>query len=182
VTSDNFAGGCLAAQTLIEAGCQRIAYIAGLEDASTQRERELGFLECLRQANMQVFARTVGHYSYEGAQEAARTLCAMPVKPDAIFVANDHMAMAVMDTLRSEFGQRVPQDISVIGFDNVPQSAWPAYGLTTIAQDAQVMVQATVDLLLQAIAADLKSTPFESRTLTVPVELIRRRTVRTEGS
>ncbi len=177
VASDNHAGGRLAAQTLIEAGCQRIAYIAGIEDASTQIEREQGFIERLGQAGGEVFARAVGRYSYEGACEATRALCSTPAKPDGIFVANDHMALAVMDTLRSELGLRVPQDISVIGFDNVPQSAWPAYGLTTITQDAQAMVDATVAVLLQAIASDLKSEAFATRRLITPVGLVRRTTV-----
>ncbi len=177
VASDNHAGGRLAAQTLIEAGCQRIAYIAGLEDASTQIEREQGFIERLGQAGVEVFARAVGRYSYEGACEATRALCSKPAKPDGIFVANDHMALAVMDTLRSELGLRVPQDISVIGFDNVPQSAWPAYGLTTITQDAQTMVDVTVDLLLQAIASDSTSEAFATRRLITPVGLVRRKTV-----
>ena len=178
VASDNVAGGRLAAQTLIEAGCQRIAYIAGLEDASTQIERERGFTERLREARLELFARAAGRYSYEGACEAARALCSKPVKPDGIFVANDHMALAVIDTLRSELGLHVPQDISVIGFDNVPQSGWPAYGLTTIAQDAQAMVDATVDVLLQAIESDLKSTAFATRTQVTPVKLVQRTTVR----
>lgn len=179
VASDNIAGGCLAAQTLIESGCQRIAFIAGLEDASTQIERERGFTERLREAHMEVYARAAGRYSYEGACEAVRDLCSGPVKPDGIFVANDHMALAVIDTLRSELGLRVPQDISVIGFDNVPQSGWPSYGLTTIAQDAQAMVDATVDVLMQAIEADRRSTPFATRTQVTPVKLVQRTTVRT---
>ncbi len=177
VASDNHAGGRLAAQTLIEAGCQRIAYIAGLEDASTQIERERGFIERLGQAGVEVSARAVGRYSYEGACEATRALCSKAARPDGIFVANDHMALAVMDTLRSELGLRVPQDVCVIGFDNVPQSAWPAYGLTTITQDAQAMVDVTVDLLLQAIASDLKSEAFATRRLITPVRLVRRTTV-----
>lgn len=179
VASDNVAGGRLAAQTLIEAGCQRIAYIAGLEDASTQIERERGFTERLREARMEVFGRAAGRYSYDGACEAARALCSGPVKPDGIFVANDHMALAVMDMLRGELGLRVPQDISVIGFDNVPQSGWLAYGLTTIAQDAQAMVDETVEVLLQAIESDRKSRAFATRTQVTPVKLIRRTTVKT---
>jgi len=178
VASDNHAGGRLAAQTFIDAGYRRIAYIAGLEDASTQIEREQGFTERLREAGLEVFARAVGRYSYEGACAATRMLCSGSVQPEAIFVANDHMALAVMDTLRSELGLRVPEDISVIGFDNVPQTAWPAYSLTTIAQNAQAMALATVELLLQAIAADLKAVPFSTRMLTIPVGLVKRSTVR----
>lgn len=173
VASDNRAGGRLAAQALLDAGCQRIAYIAGLENASTQIEREAGFLEKMQEAGRLVFSRSVGRYSYEGACEATRELCLASVRPDAIFAANDHMAFAVMDTLRSEFALRVPQDIAVVGFDNVPQAAWPAYAMTTIEQNAQLMVDATVTVLLKAIASDA----LAACNVITPVQLIRRTTI-----
>jgi LacI family transcriptional regulator len=75
-------------------------------------------------------------------------------KPDAIFVANDHMAFAVMDTLRFEMGLRVPEDVSVIGYDDVPMAAWPSYNLTTIRQPVRRMVEATVDILLNQIEGE----------------------------
>ena len=178
VSSDNYAGGRLAAQTLLESGCQRIAYIAGLEDASTQLEREQGFSQQMQEAGIEIFARAQGRYSYEAACEAARELCSKDLRPDGIFAANDHMAMAVMDTLRSELGLKVPQDVAVVGFDNVPQSAWPAYGLTTIEQDAEGMVNATVNVLLQAIESASKNELFTARKITQPVRLIRRTTVK----
>ncbi|NCX44284.1 MAG: hypothetical protein EBW74_07565, partial [Betaproteobacteria bacterium] len=68
-------------------------------------------------------------------------------RPDAVFVASDHMAFAVMDTLRFELGLRVPDDVSVVGFDDVPQASWPSYALTTVAQPLDRMVAETVNLL-----------------------------------
>ena len=177
VSSDNVAGGRLAAQTLLASGCKRIAYIAGLEDASTQREREQGFKQQMHEAGIEIFARAQGHYSYEGACEAARVLCSKKIRPDGIFAANDHMALAVMDTLRSELGLKVPEDIAVVGFDNVPQSAWPAYGLTTIAQDAEGMVNATVEVLMQEIGSASQEGIFSARNIIQPVRLVRRTTV-----
>lgn len=173
VSSDNHAGGRLAAQTLLEAGCQRIAYIAGLEDASTQTEREQGFMQRLGESGVKLFARATGHYNFEKACQATRELCRGDVRPDGIFAANDHMALAVIDTLRSELGLKVPQDVSVVGFDNVPQAAWPAYSLTTVEQDAQAMVEATVEVLIAAIQSDA----VHARKVVVPARLIRRATV-----
>lgn len=71
-------------------------------------------------------------YNFEGAAAAARELLATDEKPDAIFVANDHMAFAVMDVIRSEYGLRIPEDISVVGYDNVPEADWAAYSLTAL--------------------------------------------------
>ena len=65
--------------------------------------------------------------------------------PDSVFVANDHMAIAVMDTLRFDL-LRVPQDVSVISYDDVSAASWPAYDLTTVRQPAIQMVNETIDL------------------------------------
>jgi DNA-binding LacI/PurR family transcriptional regulator len=92
-----------------------------------------------------------GAYAREKAAAVTRELCQGPERPDAIFVGNDHMAFAVMDTLRHELGLRVPQDVSVVGYDDVPMAAWPAYGLTTIRQPVNRMVEATVAALLNQI-------------------------------
>ena len=69
-------------------------------------------------------------------------------RPDAVFVANDHMAIAVMDVLRHEMGLSVPGDVSVVGYDDVPPAAWLSYSLTTVRQRANLMVERTVDVLL----------------------------------
>ena len=74
--------------------------------------------------------------------------------PDAVFVANDHMAISVMDTLRHELGIKVPEDVSVVGYDDVPAIAWPAYDLTTVRQRSNIMVAKTVDILLTEIEED----------------------------
>lgn len=150
VTSDNFSGGAKAARFLLAAGHEKIGYIAGWEGASTQRDREFGFTAALQQAGMDLYAREVGNFSMEQASEATRRMFAKN-KPDAVFVANDHMAFAVMDTLRFELGLRIPEDISVISYDDVPAAAWPAYNLTTVRQRAEQMVQETVRILMEQI-------------------------------
>lgn len=150
VTSDNFSGGAKAARFLLAAGHEKIGYIAGWEGASTQRDREFGFTAALQQAGMDLYAREVGNFSMEKASEATRRMFAKN-KPDAVFVANDHMAFAVMDTLRFELGLRIPEDISVISYDDVPAAAWPAYNLTTVRQRAEQMVQETVRILMEQI-------------------------------
>ena len=153
VTSDNYAGGRKVAEFLLAGGHQRIAYIAGWEGASTQRDREAGFRDALSAAGMPLFARGVGNFVLEQARVATRQMFggSPETRPDAVFVANDHMAFAVMDVLRFELGLDVPADVSVVGYDDVPAASWPAYDLTTVRQRANQMITTTVDILLDEI-------------------------------
>ncbi|SHH56491.1 LacI family DNA-binding transcriptional regulator [Marivita hallyeonensis] len=170
VVSDNRAGGRMAAEHLVQLGRTRIGHIAGWEGASTQRDREAGFMEGLRTASLGLFAREVGDFRLPRAQDAARRMFDTDTRPDAVFVANDYMAFGVMDVLRAEFGLSVPEDVAVIGFDDVPAAAWPAYALTTIRQDTQAMVAATVDALMAEIDGETFASPSP-----LPVTLVKRR-------
>ena len=155
VRSDNIGGGRALAQFLAEAGHRRIAFIAGREDSSTNLERERGFREGLADFGLRIFARAIGNYDFEQARQAARELfSSVSDRPDAVFVAGDYMAIAVMDTLRTELGLHVPDDVSVVGFDNVPQAAWDSYRLTTFEQSIDPMIAATVDLLQKYLRSD----------------------------
>jgi DNA-binding LacI/PurR family transcriptional regulator len=153
VSSDNRGGGCKVAQFLIAGGHKKIGYIAGWEGASTQRDREIGFIEGLNKAGMGLFAREIGNFQMNTAQQATRQMFDVPdtERPDAVFVANDHMAIAVMDVLRFELNIAVPGDVSVVAYDDVPAAAWPAYNLTTVRQRANQMVSETVSILMNQI-------------------------------
>ncbi|MEM6373355.1 MAG: LacI family DNA-binding transcriptional regulator [Pseudomonadota bacterium] len=148
VTSDNFAGGQKLAQFLMDGGHQRFGYIAGWEGASTQIDREAGFRAGLAAGGAGVDSREIGNFSFTMAQASARTMFGADAPPDAVFVANDHMAFAVMDVLRFELGIDVPGDVSVVGYDDVQLAAWPSYNLTTVRQRTNEMVSRTVDVLL----------------------------------
>lgn len=150
VTSDNIAGGRKAAEFLLAGGHKKIGYIAGWEGASTQRDRESGFVAALQEAGVTLHAREVGNFVAEEARQATLKMFEAD-PPDAVFVANDHMAISVLDTLRFELGLSVPGDVSIIGYDDVTVASWPAYNLTTIRQPANRMVADTVDILLSKI-------------------------------
>lgn len=154
VTSDNVAGGRKLAEFLIAGGHQRIAHIAGWEGASTQIDREAGFVEGLKAAGQKLHARAVGNFNFEQAKTAAREMFEGPDHPDAVFVANDHMAFAVMDVLRFELGLSVPEDVSVVGYDDVTPAQWPSYDLTTVRQPANRMVAETTQALLARLSGE----------------------------
>lgn len=151
VTSDNLAGGRKIADFLVQCGHQRIAHISGWEGSSTGRDRRRGFTEGLAAQGQTPMRIIDGMYNRDTAAQAARDLMDAPTPPDAIFVGNDHMAFAVMDTLRHDLGLRIPEDVAIVGFDDVPLAAWPSYNLTTVRQPLNRMVEATVDMLIAQI-------------------------------
>jgi DNA-binding LacI/PurR family transcriptional regulator len=155
ITSDNVAGGRKATEFLIAAGHARIAHISGWQGSSTGRDRAEGFRQAMSAAGLDPVAVVDGMYDRETTITATRALFDVAQPPDAVFVGNDHMAFAVMDELRSGLGLRVPDDVSVIGYDDVPIAAWPAYDLTTIRQPVNRMVAATVDAILGLIESDM---------------------------
>ncbi len=176
VTSDNLAGGREAARFLALGGHRRIAHVAGWQGASTGRDRAEGFRQGLLEAGLEPLAVIDGMYDRATAAAAARAV--MALAPDAVFVGNDHMAFGVMDALRFELGLRVPEDVSVVGFDDVPLAAWPAYDLTTIRQPVEAMVEATVEVLLRQIEEDAR----EPVRLRLPAPLVVRGSARRPAS
>ncbi len=174
VVSDNIEGGRSVADFLARGGHERIAFIAGAEDSSTNRDREAGFYKGLAEHGLTAFDRAVGGYTFAGAAEAARSLLGRRQRPDAIFVANDHMAFAVMDVIRDEFRLSVPGAISVVGYDDVPEAAWKGYDLTTVAQSSERMIAATIDILIEQI----ENTAVRKRAVVVPAQLVVRGSAR----
>jgi DNA-binding LacI/PurR family transcriptional regulator len=171
VTTDNYQGGLLVGDYLARTGHKRVAYIAGLEDTSTNQQREQGLRDALAEFGQKVFARAVGNYNFEDAKTATRSLFSVKPgqRPDAVFVSSDHMAIAVMDTLRIELGLGVPQEVSVVGFDDVKQASWGAYQLSTVVQDADAMIEATVGLLMEEMDG-----ANQNRAVVLPTRLVLR--------
>jgi len=152
VRCDNVLGGRLVADALLDAGHQRLAYIAGEEGASTNRDREEGFMERLRERGYEPsFRESAGDYTYESGFEAARRLLQRDDPPDAIFCASDLIAMGALDLARYQLGIKLPEDLAIIGFDDIPMASWLGYSLTTVRQPVEEMVQSTIQVLMNAI-------------------------------
>ncbi|MBV9747751.1 MAG: LacI family DNA-binding transcriptional regulator [Acetobacteraceae bacterium] len=149
VSCDNEAGGRAVADFLVARGHRCPAFVAGRRDTSTNLDRERGFLARLQDLGVPLHARVDGgEYSYEAGFAAALELAGQ--RPDAIFFANDIMALGGMDALRHRLRLCVPEDVSVVGFDDIPMAAWPSYGLTTVQQPVQRMIEETVRILVEA--------------------------------
>lgn len=152
VTSANFDGGRRAAHFLAAGGHKRIAHVSGWQKSLNGRDRQAGFLNGLAENGLQPLDIIDSHYSRDIAAAATRELFKGAIRPDAIFAGNDHMAFAVIETLRYGLGLKVPGDVSVIGYDDVAMAAWPSFDLTTLRQPARRMAEAASALLLDLIA------------------------------
>lgn len=173
ICADNVAGGRLAAEVLLETGHERLAFVAGVQNTSTSQDRERGFSDVLQEQGHHHWLRAQGHYTYESGYSATEKILSASEPPDAIFCANDIMAIGAIDAIRA-VGLEVGKDISVVGFDDIPMASWGAYQLTTISQEVDTMIQGTIDLMLEKIEAP----DSPSRIERVAGELIVRSSVR----
>ncbi|WP_291422455.1 LacI family DNA-binding transcriptional regulator [Devosia sp.] len=132
-------------------GAKRIAYLSGAEKsrANGARERMLRQVMAERGLAPPVVAR--GDFSYDAAYQATIDLFRVGEGADAIFAANDVGAFGVIDALRHELKLRVPEDVKVIGFDDIAQSHWKSYNLTTVKFDLDERVRALVRLILRRL-------------------------------
>ena len=150
VRCDNPEGGREIAEAFLAAGARTFAMITGDPKGTTSKDRATGFMDRLVDAGIprSDIKAYEGSSSYEGGAEAVKAMMADGAKvPDAIFGINDIMAMGAMDALRIEYGLKVPDDVMVAGFDDIPEGARPPYQLTTVRQPINRMVRATIDLL-----------------------------------
>jgi LacI family transcriptional regulator len=152
VDSDNLAGAVLATEHLIRLGHRRIGFLRGRTDLDSARLREEGYRTALATAGIPLDPDLVrvGGYREESAEQPARELLTLPERPTAIFAANDLSAIRTMEVARS-LGLNVPGDLSVIGFDNIPESALTTPPLTTINQPIQQMGFVAMRLLIDLI-------------------------------
>ena len=174
VAASNFEGGRQATEFLINAGHKRIAHLAGWREAMNGVDRKNGFLAAMEAAGLEPVACADCHFRRNVAMEETRRLFSLSDAPDAIFAANDHMAFGVLEVLREELGLRVPEDVSVIGYDDEPKASWKTFDLTTVRQPLARMVSATTKLLLDEIR-DPERPPQK---IEIPGELIVRGSAR----
>ncbi|MEM6636684.1 MAG: LacI family DNA-binding transcriptional regulator [Pseudomonadota bacterium] len=149
VTSANRQGGQDVADFLVGGGRKRIAHVSGWLGSSTGFDRAEGFADGLSKAGLPLMKQIDGKYQRDVAAAAALEIVE-EVRPDAIFVGNDHMAFAVLDALRGT-GVSVPDDIAIVGYDDVTMASWPSFDLTTVRQPSGRMVASTVEMLIRQI-------------------------------
>ncbi len=143
-------GARLATQHLIDLGHRRIAEITGPALNYDARDRHLGYRDTLRDNGIPAGQSIAGDYSLESGYQAMATLVESGEPLTAVFVANDSMAMGALTALR-ERGISVPDDISIVGFDDIPEAAHFVPALTTVRQDFNLMGKTAIEYLVRLI-------------------------------
>jgi LacI family transcriptional regulator len=169
VGATNWQGAYNATEYLIGLGHRRIGFITGNMEMAAARQRLEGYRSALRTHHLPADPALVqnGEFHIPEAYAAALALLALPDPPTAIFASNDHMALAAIDALR-ERGLRVPEDMSVVGFDGIPQAAQVHPPLTTVSQPLVKMGRVATQMLLDQLSDPGKPV----RRIDLPTELI----------
>ncbi len=144
---DNVAASRTALHAFLRAGCRRIAIITSEAGTPSLIDREQSFARVAAEASVEPMAWRSGRTSYETGAAGARALFAGSDRPDAAFCITDLIACGFMDCARHEFGLRIPEDLCVIGFDDIEQAGWSSYRLTTFAAPVQKIAARVVELV-----------------------------------
>lgn len=168
VRLDNRAAARCLTEHLLALGHRRIALIKGPEDSPLTLERLAGYQEALTQAGIALDPGLLheGDFTLAAGAAAAKALLALPERPTALFCCSDEMAIGALQVLRRS-GLRVPEDISLAGFDDIAFAAYTEPPLTTIAQPAEAFGQRAVAMLLEVLNG---GTPA-AREVVLPFEL-----------
>jgi DNA-binding LacI/PurR family transcriptional regulator len=173
VVADHVAGGRLAADHLLAAGCRHLGVVSSAARTASLMGRLNAFRTRADDAGIPVRIWQQGPTDYRAGRDAALEMLA-DGELDGVFCVTDLLALGFLDAARTECGRRVPDDLSVIGFDDIPQAGWSAYRLTTFRQPVEDVAGAVMEMIRRRAEH-----PAAARALTtVPVWLIARSTVR----
>jgi len=165
VLSDDSHGADLAAMRLVQARCRKVAVISSGSKTPAQMRRVSAFSQRMAIEGVDVVSWSDGTTSYESGYQAGCDLLG-DKDIDGAFCVTDLLALGFMDAARLEMGRHVPQDLSIVGFDDIPQARWKSYQLTTVGQ--------SFDVLTEKVLTALASDEPETRLQIVPVALVER--------
>ncbi len=160
VTTDNYQGALLAVQHLIDIGRKKIAHLSGPLVWWEASERKRGWRDTLEKAGLDAAEQfcTEGNWSAKSGSPAFLELLETYPDMDAIFVSNDQMALSVLRESR-QLNIQVPEQLAVVGFDNIPESAYFCPSLSTVSQDQQQIGETAVNIIVDMIRASQENLP-----------------------
>ncbi len=173
VTSDNAGGAAAVARLLAELGHRRIATIAGPQSTSTGRDRSQGFFTALAELGLATdpASQLVADYSHDSGYRRCLDLLDADRPPTAIFCGNDVIALGALDAARAR-GVAVPDELSIVGFDDIPLARWESFQLTTVRQDLGELAATAARTLLGRI----EGVREPARAVVFPTAVVERRT------
>ncbi|MFZ2636829.1 MAG: LacI family DNA-binding transcriptional regulator [Rectinemataceae bacterium] len=176
ITAANRPGAYEATHYLISLGHRRIGFVTGLMDFGCSRDRLDGYRDALRDAGIDFDPALIapGDFSQASGKNSAAKLLGGPHRPTAIFCSNDEMAFGAIAAAR-EAGLNIPDDLSVIGFDDLPSAAFSVPALTTVRQPLHAMGRSAASLLLRQISGEASDDPL-SKEVTLETSLVLRDT------
>ena len=178
IEDNSFNGGYIATKHLIDCGHKAIGLIAGELDKTTARTRYEGFVKAMNEANLPIHENWImeGFFEPEDGYECMNKILVQDNLPTAVFCCNDVMALGAISAI-TEKGLRVPDDISIIGYDNIHSSRFYAPPLTTIHQSKSRLGAQAVNLLFERIA-NKDNDSHEKHRIAIHPELVLRKSVR----
>lgn len=176
VSSDNAAAGRSVAELFLARGARHLGFVPGPPDSPAGLARWAGFRDSVLAAGLPEPAVLAGgDFTYEAGRRAVLAARRAGALPEALFGANDLIALGAIDGLRQDLGLDVPGDVMVAGFDDIPPSAWEGYDLTTAAQNIPAMVEAALAILGAATASPARD---HAARVVVPARLVERGSTR----
>ena len=178
VITDNVRGGYLATRTLIEKGYRRIGFISGNDEESAVGARFNGFKEAMDRYNIDVnydYIR-LENWRLKSGYEIIKQMIDERRYPEAVIAGNDFLAMGILQGIK-EKDLNVPEDIAVIGFDDIPSASWPEISLSTIRQPKIQMGISAVEILLERLQTETdEGASHKAKKIILDPELILRGT------
>lgn len=150
INLDSRSAAEMAVMAMVRAGCCRLAFANSLAGTPSLMNRERDFLAAADKAGLPVTVERFGTTSYESGQILAHRLLTRDQRPDGVFCVTDLMACGFMDEARHRFSLKIPEDLCLVGYDNIPQAGWSSYNLTTFAQPVEQFARDAVTWLITA--------------------------------
>ncbi|MFC0472678.1 LacI family DNA-binding transcriptional regulator [Halalkalibacter kiskunsagensis] len=172
---DQYKGSYMGTRFLIEKGHRNIAYCGGAE-GELGADRQKGFMDAMKESRLEVDSKSMFRYppSIDSGKKVLREILAMENKPTAIFAGSDEVAAGIVKEAKS-FKLRIPEDIAVMGFDDLPIAELVEPSLTTIRQPVKGIGKKTMEIMISMLANP--STNIENQVYELPIELVIRESI-----
>ncbi len=147
VYSDPIKGAVLVAEHLHAKGHTNIGYVKFTKETSEENEKQIGFYSRLRDLGIFKVKEEASGYTYSDGYEAGIRMFSGENPPTAVFCTSDVIAIGLIDAVRNHYKLRIPEDVAVVGYDDIDMASWEGYNLTTVKQDSDKLITEAIQLL-----------------------------------